>query len=205
MNLEMDTGFRAGALPLLASCGGTGSPMLNIAIHIKRSDSMDLREIVRGLVDAPGPIREIIETCQKTNGALDLEGLIRHFASFEHTTKMSNLRVTVARELPTVQIAFAHTLLPLTIVDGKYYYDCGDAFVELEGLVLVGEAVGSPYAHLASLIWLEDAGLHAEILDEQSKNGVSASAAGLTKISYFDTPKLRGDTIAGTELLFGKS
>jgi len=205
MDYGMDTGFGGGILPLLGSCGGTGSPMLNIAKHIKRSESKDLSVILRGLVDAPGPIREIVETCEKTNGVLDLEGLIRHFASFDHTTKMSNLKVTVARELAPEQIPFAHTLLPLTILDGRYYYDCGETFVELLGLVQMGEAVGSPYAHLASLIWLADGGLHSEILAEQVSSGVAASGSGISEISYFKTPRLRNDTLAGASELYGKS
>lgn len=205
MDLTMTTVAKDALVRLLSSCGGTTGAMQNIAERVYRSESSDLGEILGGLVVAPGPIREIIETCQSTNGVLDLEGLIRHFASFEHTTKMTGLRLTVARELPATQIPLAHTLLPLSILGGKYYYDCGKAHVELMGLVQIGPAKGSPYAHLAGLIWLPDEGLGSQILEEQRTSGVSAAARGIDRISYFDAPKLRAGTISGASALYGKS
>lgn len=204
MNLEMTPAFRDAIVRLLCSCGGTIGAMQNIAVKIKESESKDLGEILGNLLNVPGPMQEIVETCRETNGMLDLEGLIRHFASVEHTRKMTGLKFTVARELPKEQIPFAHTLLPLTVLDGKYFYDCGEAFVELEDLVQIGPTNGSPYAHLAGLIWLPDNGLHAQILTEQVTSGVAAVGRDIKKLSYHTAPKLREGTIAGVQQLYGK-
>lgn len=202
MSLEMTPSFQEATSRLLTSCGGTTGPMQNIAVRIKRSTSHNLGEILGGLLDVPGPMQEIVQACQDTNGELDLEGLIRHFSSYEHNRKMSGLKTTAAMELPKVQIPFAHTLLPITILDGKYYYDCGETFVELVGLVQIGPSEGSPYAHLAGLVWFEDEGLHAQILAEQAENGVATSGRSFDRISYHDTPVLREGTIAGEETLY---
>lgn len=205
MSLEMTVAFRDAIVRLLVSCGGTTGAMQNIAARIQRSESNNLGEILGGLLDVPGPMQEIVATCEATNEALDLEGLIRHFASPDHLRKMTRLKATVAAELSKEQIPFAHTLLPLSIVGGKYYYDCGDTFVELTGLVQIGLVRGTPYAHLAGLIWLSDEGLHTQILTEQAENGVAASGKKFTKISYYDAPTLREGTIAGAEALFGSA
>jgi hypothetical protein len=205
MNLEMTPGFEEAIVPLLSSCGGTSGPMQNIARRIQRSKSTDLGEILGGLVDAPGPMREIIATCESTNGVLDLEGLIRHFASIDHTDKMTGLELTVARELTQDVIPIAHTLLPLTVLDGRYYYDCGDAYIEIDGLVQIGPTVGSPYAHLAGLICLRDGGLHTQILSEQAEGPVSTRAQVITRISYHDAPRLQRSTLEGAKELYSKS
>lgn len=201
MDMTMTPGFKA-ALPLiLTSCGGTRGSMLNVAMRVSGSKSDDLYEILGKLLEAPGPMRELVETCAKTNGALDLEGLIRHFAGFEHTQKMTGLKATVANELPKPHVPLAHTLLPLVMVDGRWFYDCGEAYVEIVGLTQIGPTGGSPYAHLAGLIWLQDGGQSAQILAEQAENGVAAAAAGIKRISYHDAPILREGTIAGVEVL----
>jgi|GEM_PF-4248691 len=198
MNLGMKPIEKDALVRLLCSCGGTTGAMQNLARLVQRSGSNDLGEILGELVSVPGPIQEITTTCEEVSGEISLTGLIRHFSSFRHTTKMTNLKVTVAHELPPEQIPLAHTLLPLTILDGKYYYDCGEAYVEIRGLVQIGPSVGSPYAHLAALLWFRDEGLHVQVLAEQARSGVAASAKGIGRISYFETPKLHAGTVAGT-------
>lgn len=204
MELVMDPKFKKALPQLLASCGGTIGSMLTIATKVSESAEMDLGVILGPLVSSPGPIRELIETCEETNGTLDLEGLIRHFSNPAHLAKMSDLSVTVASELPGGQIPLAHTLLPLSILDGKHYYDCGETCVELVGLVQVGPSEGSPYAHLASLIWLPDNGLHSTILSEQGDNGVAEAGRGIERISYEEAPILRTATKAAAQQLYGK-
>lgn len=203
MDLTMSKDFRENIPKLFVSCGGTVGSMLLLASLLQKGPSNDLGEILGAVLNVEGPVSEIVETCRQTNGILDLEGLIRHFASFEHNQKMEQLKLNLAKELPSSQVALAHTLLPLTILDGKYYYDCGDTYVEMVGLVQIGSAVGSPYAHLAGLIWLPDGGLHADILAEQASNGVAASGKEIERISFYDAPKLREGTIEGALKIFG--
>lgn len=205
MDLSMTPAFREVFVSFLESCGGINGPMHGIAMRIKESDSKKLDEILGAYLDVPGPINGVIETCGKTNGKLDVEGLVRHFSSAKHMQEMSNLKASVASELPKEVIPFAHTLLPLSVLKGRYYYDCGDTLVELDGLIQVGPTNGSPYAHLAALIWLPDNGLGVSILAEQGANGVAASGKKFDKISYHEAPRLRKATIDGAKELYDKA
>jgi hypothetical protein len=186
---------------LLISCGGTRGAMQAIAARLKASDSLDLTEILGKLVIVSEPIREIMATCQSVNGAIDTEGLVRHFSSVSHLHKMSDLSVTVASELPKEQIAVAHTLLPLTLVEGNYCYDNGEAHVRIDGLVQIGPSKGQPYAHLAGIIWIEGDNLWSEISMKQQDDGVAARASELVNIDYSCAPKLRLATLDGAKQL----
>jgi hypothetical protein len=188
---------------ILPSCGGTMATMWYLAKLIRDSDSMDLAEILGETLYHPDSkaLLEVVETCEKVHGVIDLEGVITHFSSADHLHKFDRVPTVVAAELPEFQRAVAHTLLPLTLVAGKYCYECGDASLPVSGLVQLGPTVGTPYAHLASLIWIRDGGLSAKVLDEQAKSGVAARACELEGLDYGEAPLLREATEAAKKVL----
>ncbi len=188
----------------LPSCGGTMSSMWLAAKRIQGSESTDLVEVLgEEWFTYPGSeaLTELTSSCEQIHGTLDLEGIVTHFASYKHLHKFDSVPTDAGRELPLDQRTVAHTLLPLTLVGGKYFYENGEANIELRGLVQLGPTLGTPYAHLASLIWIEDSGLSAKILDYQAKDGVAERAAKLSVIDYTKAPLLVAATEAAKQAL----
>ncbi len=189
---------------LLPSCGGTMAGMWYLAKLIRDSDSMDIVETLgEETLNHPdsAALLELMATCEQVNGKLDLEGILTHFGSHDHLHKFDRVGTAVAAELPEELRPVAHTLLPLTLVGGKYFYENGDATVEFRGLVQLGPSLGAPYAHLASLIWIEDGGLSATILDRQLHDGVAGRAVHIQVIDYAQAPLLTKATVAAKEAL----
>lgn len=188
----------------LPTCGGIKTSMWLAAKKIQGSEVSDLVEVLgREWFEYPDTVAltEMMDTCAGIHGILDLEGVVRHFASYEHMHKFDEVKTDAASELPENQRQVAHTLLPLTLVAGKYFYECGEASVEIRGLIQLGATLGTPYTHLAGLIWIEDGGLSATILDEQSRNGVADRAVKLSLIDYSQAPELVAATKAAKEVL----
>jgi len=209
MSMEMTNGGKVALVRVLPTCGGTQNlPMLKAAELLYSSESEDFYEALGPLgvalratseqVQSPGqelrPLEEIIDTARKTTGKVDLESVIRHFSGTEHTLKFDNVPTIVARELPEELRAFAHTLLPLTMVDGRYYYDNGPANVEIKGLVTIGPCQGTPYAHLAGVVCFEDDGLSVNVLAEQLVSGLVTRVKNVTVLDYSQAPKLQQST-----------
>jgi len=203
MSTEMTTGGKDALVRILPSCGGTMSTMWHLARMIRDSKSMNLREILGGLLDHPdsAALGELVETCEKVNDLIDMEGVITHFASYEHLSKFDTVTTVVAAELPEEEQTIAHTLLPLTLIHGGYSYENDDVYLPISGLVQIGPSNGTPYAHLASVIWLEDGGLSARIMSEQAGNGVVERARKLSGLDYGKAPRLTKATIAAKEAL----
>ncbi len=200
---EMTKEGKDAIVRILPSCGGTLASMWYLAKLIKESEELNLHTILGELLDHQdsAALHELAVSCEATNGVIDLEGVIRHFASYQHLSKFDKVRTVVAAELPRRAQAVAHTLLPLTLVGGEYRYENGDASVPISGLVQIGPTKGSPYAHLASLIWIEDGGISAAILDRQAHDGVVGRAKLLEGVDYTQAPRLRDATVAAVEAL----
>jgi hypothetical protein len=188
---------------LLPSCGGMMAGMWYLAKMIRDSESMDIEEILGDLLEHPdsSALRELMQTCQAVNGIIDTEGIIAHFASYEHLHKFDSVPTVVAAEFPEEVRQVAHTLLPLTLVGGRYYYDNGQAHFEIKGLTQFGPTGGSPYAHLASLIWIKDGGLASRILSEQEKSGVVRRASQISVLDYSLAPRLSHATAEAKKAL----
>ncbi len=214
MNLEITKGGRYGLVHLLPTCGGTDNiVMVKAAEYLKCNTSEDFVDALgpfgRCLTEKEAelpvrelrPIEEIAETAKQTTGKVDLASVILHFSGAEHFRKFQTVPTIVGREIPEELRAFAHTLLPLTVVGGRYYYDNGVANVEIRGLVQFGPSNGSPYAHLAGLVWLPDGGLSARVLAAQAACGIPENVVGVTLLDYNKTPRLQKATVAAKEAL----
>jgi len=203
MSTKMTAGGKDALVRILPGCGGTLGVMWLLAQRIRDSGSMDLREILGSELDHPdnAALIELLSTCEKVNGLIDIDGVITHFASYKHLHKFDEVQTTVAAELPREVQAVAHTLLPLTLLAGQYAYENGDVSMPISGLTQFGPTKGTPYAHLASLIWLEDGGLSAKILERQAVGGVLDRAAQVEELDYHQAPKLMAATAKANEML----
>ncbi len=201
MNLEMNPNDKGLARELLASCGGAYGPMMKAVELLDRDKSDDFFEAFGVLATSLDGLMDLAATARQTSGKIDQRSLLLHFSGTGHTGKFDTIETTIGAELPRQVQAFAHTLVPLSMVGGKYYYDNGDANVELRGLVPYGKQVGTPYAHLAALIWVEDGGMSAQILGNQLSAGLPNKMAGIDVIDYFQAPRLRHGTEKAKEAL----
>lgn len=195
MSLKMTEGSRDALVRFLPTCGGTMGTMWHLARMIRDAKSYDLEEVLGELLNHSdsSALLELRDNCSK-EGIVDFEDVISHFASYEHLSKFDTVQTAVGAELAPELRQVAHTLLPLTLVDGQYLYDNGRANVVFKNLVQIGPTKGTPYCHLASLIWFEDGGLSATILDRQLHNGVAERAATIAEIDYDEAPILSRST-----------
>lgn len=194
MSLDVTEGGRKAAISLLASCGGRLSIVAQVALELNKVDASGAKEVFSRFAFIPA-ISELLATCEEVNGVVDSEGVVRHFSSQQHLDKITSEGSTIAAELPRKIVPFAHTLLPVTIVGGKYLVELGDHVVELRGLITQGKSVGSLFAHLASLIWVEDDLIWSEISDEQERNRVGQASRAIELIDYEKAPVLRKATL----------
>lgn len=204
MILEMTAKGKDALVRILPGCGGTMGTMWHLAQMIQDSESMNLEEILGKSLYHPDSLAllELSETCQRLNAnKIDLESVITHFSSYNHLHKFDTVTTIVAAELPVKDRPIAHTLLPLTLVNGNYYYANGNISIPIKGLIQFGPTKGTPYAHLASLIWLEDNGFSEQVLAEQAQNGVLTRAKEVLSLDYHETPRLRRATREAKEKL----
>lgn len=207
MTIGLTEGGCKALVHLLPTCGGTQNrTMLKAAELLEASDSDDFYEalgpfgqaLLREDRKAPGkelePLNELVKTALSTTGVVDLESVILHFSGYEHTHKFDSVPTIVAREIPSGLQSFAHTLIPLSMVNGCYYYDNDPAYVQLKGLTQFGPSQGTPYAHLGGLVWFEDGGLSVRVLASQLEDGLATSISGLSEIDYSQAPKLQDST-----------
>lgn len=191
MNLDVNEGGGRTAAALFASCGGRMTMMSEVARRLVNSESA--KEVFATFCEIPA-VAELLRTCEKVNGVVDTEGVVRHFSSVNHFEKIEREGTSIASELPKEVRAFAHTLLPVTIVGGKYLVEHGDSITELKGLVPIGKPDGVPYAHLAALIWLPDDLIWTDVSDEQTRNQIGAAGANIEIIDYDNAPLLQSET-----------
>lgn len=195
-----------GLVSSLATCGGDAFMLFDVAEAIQKHGEGELWRVVPTNLSpmAKNSLAEL--EAEVINGEITPLSVLRRFGSPKHFQAMNEQAKkgmrSIADNIPADIRPIAHTLLPVTPIEGGWVYANGGRYVTLKGLVPLGPQEGNLVVHLAGVFNSSCSRKEIEkLLQEQEENDeMMAMADRVGTIDYSGT-NLQKVTIGAKEAL----